>query len=139
MDDAWFVFASCQCVKVQAQRQFLSYILTHVINSLMRGDCWNVLKLSNPTLLQNTVITTRYHISEITNLRTFKFSVQGYAHRKLPFDIFPTKCNVTQFIYFWKSTLHVSGGISPIIRSTQLYLQYLVLVKPLLLPVVIVE
>ena len=27
------------------------------------------------------------------------------------FDIFPTRCNFTQFIYFWKTALHVSGGI----------------------------
>ena len=27
------------------------------------------------------------------------------------FDIFPTRCNCTQFIYFWKTALHVSGGI----------------------------
>jgi hypothetical protein len=25
-------------------------------------------------------------------------------------DIFPTICNITQFIYFWKTALHVSGG-----------------------------
>ena len=29
----------------------------------------------------------------------------------IPFDIFPTRCNFTQFIYFWKTALHVSGGI----------------------------
>jgi len=27
------------------------------------------------------------------------------------FDIFPTRCNFTQFIYFWKTALHISGGI----------------------------
>jgi len=56
------------------------------------------------------------------------------------FDIFPTRCNIIQFVYFWKAALHVSGGISthhP--EHTQLYLQYLVLVKPLLLPAFIVE
>ena len=62
-------------------------------------------------------------------------------HRKyIPFDIFLTRCNVTQFIYFWKTALHVAGGISTHHQEhTQLCLQYLVLVKPLLLPVVIVE
>jgi len=29
----------------------------------------------------------------------------------IPFYIFPTRCNFTQFIYFWKTALHVSGGI----------------------------
>jgi hypothetical protein len=28
----------------------------------------------------------------------------------IPFDIFP-RCNFTQFTYFWKTALHVSGGI----------------------------
>ena len=61
-------------------------------------------------------------------------------HRKYYFDIFPTRCNITQFIYFWKTVLHVSGGISTHHEEhTQLYLQYLVFVKPLLLPAAIVE
>ena len=62
-------------------------------------------------------------------------------HRKyIPFDIFPTRCSITQFIYFWETALHVLGGISTHHQEhTQLYLQYLVLVKPLLLPSAIVE
>jgi len=65
----------------------------------------------------------------------FKFIGQGSVHRKIPFDIFPTRCNITQFIYFWKTALHVSGGVFAHHQEhTQLYLQYLVLVKPLLLP-----
>ena len=57
----------------------------------------------------------------------------------ISFDIFPTRCNITQFIYFWKTALRVSGGISTHHQEhTQLYLQYLVLVKPLLLPPCIV-
>jgi len=47
---------------------------------------------------------------------------------------------MTQLLYFWKTALHVSGGISTHHREhTQLYLQYLVLVKPLLLSASIVE
>ena len=58
----------------------------------------------------------------------------------IPFDIFPTRCNIKQFLYFWKTALHVSGGISTHHQKrTQLYVQYLVLVKPLLLPAAIVE
>ena len=65
------------------------------------------------------------------------FRVESLNH---PFDIFPTRCNITQFIYFWKTALHVSGGISTHRQvHIQLYLQYLVLVKPLLLPADIVE
>ena len=69
------------------------------------------------------------------------FNVQRSAHRKyIPFDIFPAICNFTQFTYFWKTALHVSGGISTHHQEhTQLYLQNLVLVKPLLLPAAIVE
>ena len=68
------------------------------------------------------------------------FDVQRSAHRKYIPCIFPTRCNITQFIYFWKTALHVSGGISTHHQGhTQLYLQYLVLVKPLLLPAAIVE
>ena len=60
--------------------------------------------------------------------------------KRVPFDIFPTRCNITQFIYFWKTALRVSGGISTHHQEhTQLYLQYLVFVKPLLLPATIVE
>jgi len=48
----------------------------------------------------------------------------------VPFDIFPTRCNITQFIYFWKTALDVSGGISTHHQEhIQLYLQYLVLVS----------
>ena len=61
-------------------------------------------------------------------------------HHKYLFDIFPTGCNITQFIYFWKTALHVSGGISTHHQEhTQIYLQYLVFVKQLLLPAAIVE
>ena len=69
------------------------------------------------------------------------FNVQRSVHRKhISFDMFPTRCNFTQIIYFWKTALHVSGGISTHHQEhTQLYLQYLVLVKPLLLPAAIVD
>ena len=54
--------------------------------------------------------------------------------------MFPKRSNFTQFIYFWKTALRVSGGISTHPQEhTQLYLQYLVLVKPLLLPAATVE
>ena len=43
-------------------------------------------------------------------------------------------------VYFWKSAINVSGGISTRHQEhAQLYLQYLVFVKPLLLPAAIVE
>ena len=58
------------------------------------------------------------------------FNIQGSVHCKyIPLDIFP-RCNITQFIYFWETALHVSGGNSTHHQEhIQLYLQYLVLVK----------
>jgi hypothetical protein len=34
------------------------------------------------------------------------------AHTFDSFDIFLTRCNITQFIYFWKTAVRVPGGIS---------------------------
>ena len=57
------------------------------------------------------------------NIRNQLINIQGTVHCKyIPFDIFPTRCNITQFIYFWKTALHVSGGISTQHQEhTQLY------------------
>jgi hypothetical protein len=53
---------------------------------------------------------------------------------------FQQDCNITQFIYFWKTALHVWDVVSTHHQEhTQMYLQYLVLVKPLLLPAAIVD
>ena len=59
------------------------------------------------------------------------FNVQRSMYRNfIPFDIFPIRCNVTQFIYFCKTAVHVSGAISTHHQGhTQLYIQYLVLVN----------
>jgi len=67
----------------------------------------------------------------IVKMRSHFRLTQIYMHRKyIPFDIFPTRCNITQFIYFWKTALHVSSGMSHHHQErTQLYLQYLVLVN----------
>ena len=48
-------------------------------------------------------------------------------------QVWPTRCNVTQFIYFCKLLYMFRVIYPPIIRSTKLYLQHLVFVKPLLL------
>ena len=56
------------------------------------------------------------------------------------FDVFPTRCNFTQFIYFWKTALQVSGGNSTHHQEhIQLYIQYMILVKMLMLPAAIVD
>ena len=60
-----------------------------------------------------------------------RYSLGNKAYRYIPFDIYPTRCNITQFIYFWKTALQVSGGISTHHQEhTQLYLQHLALVAP---------
>ena len=43
---------------------------------------------------------------------TNTFRSKGVTPEEGSFDIFPTRCNITQYIYFWKTALHVSGGIS---------------------------
>jgi hypothetical protein len=69
------------------------------------------------------------------------FNGQGSVQRKyITFDIFPTRFNITKLIYFWKTALDVSGGIpTHHWEHTHLYSQNLVVVKPLLLTVAIVE
>ena len=65
---------------------------------------------------------------DLVHFRYESYKVSCEPH--IPFDIFPKKCNITQFIYFWKPALHVSGGISTHHQEhIRLYLQYLVLVK----------
>jgi hypothetical protein len=54
-------------------------------------------------------------------------------------NAYPTRCNVTQFVYFCKLLYMFWVVPPPIIRSTKLYLQHLVLVKLLLLPAAVVE
>jgi len=99
-----------------------------------------VLTIELKQLCLNFTIIQRFWFHNIW-VSSFKFKVPGSVHRKyIPFDIFPTRCNFTQLIYFWKTAVHVSGGISTHHQEhTQLYLQHLVFVKPLLLPAAIVE
>ena len=48
-----------------------------------------------------------------------KSNVQGFVHRKyIPFDTFPTRCNITQFIYIWKLLYMFHVESAPIVRST---------------------
>jgi len=57
---------------------------------------------------------------------------------KLYSDTYPTRCNVTQFI--WKLLYIFRGGTTTHHQERkQLYLQHLVFVTPLLLPAAIME
>jgi len=50
--------------------------------------------------------------SAMAAFSNLEFDVQGSVHLKyIRFDLFPTRCNFTQFIYFWKTALYVSDGI----------------------------
>jgi len=74
------------------------------------------------------------------NITNLPFRGPCSLYMRIPFDILRKRCNITQFTYFWETALHISGGVSTHHQEhTQLYLQYLVLVKPLLLPTAIVE
>ena len=76
-------------------------------------------------------------VSHLSCLYSSLFSEINFAAYS---DIFPTRCNVTQFVYFWKTALLVSGGIATHHQEhMQLYLQQLALFKPLLLPAAFVE
>jgi hypothetical protein len=57
----------------------------------------------------------------------------------IPFDIFPTICNITQFIYFWKTALHFSGGISTHHQEQTAVFTVSGTCQPLLLHAAIVE
>ena len=62
----------------------------------------------------------------------FKFVENATA---LYMYICPTRCNVTQFIFYLETALHVSGGTTTHHQERkQLYLYHLVFVTPLLLP-----
>jgi len=51
-------------------------------------------------------------IKIVSYCKDFEFNFLKTTCTYIPFDIFPTRCNITQFIYFWKTALHVSGGTS---------------------------
>jgi hypothetical protein len=54
-------------------------------------------------------------------------------------NIYPPIYNVTQFIFYLETALHVSGGTTTHYQERKLYLQHLIFVTPLLLPAAIVE
>jgi len=57
------------------------------------------------------------------SLFTSEFHARAEFDKHIPFDIYPIKCNITQFIYFWNTVLHVSGDIATHHQEhTQLYL-----------------
>ena len=51
-------------------------------------------------------------------------------------NVQPTRCSISQFIYFCK-TLYMFQAVFPIIRSSKLHIQRQVFVRPILLPAAI--
>ena len=71
------------------------------------------------------------YLSQVTHRFLFRNHFSTNAIQFIVYsNKYPTRCNVTQFIYFWKTALHVSGGISTHRQEhIQLYLQHLALVN----------
>ena len=83
------------------------------------------------------ISVTWIHVVPYTN--NFKFYVRGSVHRKY-FPITVQQDATLYSLFISVSWIHVSGGTSTHHQEqTQLNLQHLVLVKPLLLPAAIVE
>jgi len=61
--------------------------------------------------------------------------VQTDRHNEIICRLQPTRCNVSQFIYFCKTLYMFQKGFPSIIRSSKLNIQRQVFVRPLLLPV----
>ena len=51
----------------------------------------------------------------------------------------PTKCDVSQFIYFCKMLYMFQKGFPSIIRTSKLHIQRQVFVRPILLPAAILD
>jgi len=69
--------------------------------------------------------------SEMWHLRPVAFTVTNPYHI---LRVQPTRCNVSQFIYFCKTLCMFQTGFPNIIRSSELHIQRQVFVRPLLLP-----
>ena len=63
-----------------------------------------------------------------------KFNIRKSVHRLYIRKVQPTSCNFSQFIYFCKTLYMFQTGFPSIIRSSKLYIQRQVFVRPLLLP-----
>ena len=82
--------------------------------------------------------STAFYVLFIATCFGFELDVQGSVHHKyIPIYI---QQDATLHSLFLETALHVSGAVSTHHQEhMQLYLQHLVLVKPLLLPAAIVE
>jgi len=88
----------------------------------MQRAMWQDLKRTNrfssPKTGDSEGLVTELNFGPRSKAHSFKFNVQGSVHRKyIHFGIFPTRYNITQFIYLWKNCstcfgwyLHASLG-----------------------------
>ena len=66
----------------------------------------------------------------LQGIRTMRVSVLPWYNIR---RVQPTRCNVSQFIYFCKTLYMFQTGFPPIIRISKLHIQHQVFVRPLLL------
>jgi hypothetical protein len=82
-------------------------------NSYIPKTCmcsWNHVWTSG--VVQIYVSTETLKLIQPENLKAVVGSACCSVLEYIPFDIFPTRYNITQFIYFWKSSIHVSVDVS---------------------------
>jgi hypothetical protein len=84
------------------------------------------------------MILDKYTVADVSKTRSFFSFIFEQSNlqnniKSVSSNIHPIRCNVTQFIFYLETALHVSGGTpTPNQERMQLYLQHLVFVTPLL-------
>ena len=73
-----------------------------------QGRSWCRVEVLRLSLAVESKIYILYKETEFRYSDRFE-SFSQIQYKVIPFDIFPTRCNFTQFMYFWKTALHVSG------------------------------
>ena len=104
----WVLYANVRAIFVLLQN-YLAFITT----SKTFQDWVKILSIQCSPISERSQLYWK-----VPSLRPFVLLTRAtcwsiwYKHQlDIRFDIFPTRCNFTPFIYFWKTVLHVSGGI----------------------------
>jgi hypothetical protein len=88
-----------------------SNMMYHTTESILVVSIWCSMVGWHGSLSISVVMPIHWTVHKWHYLLEFSYMNLRQVLECIPFDIFPTRCNITQFIYFW-TTLHVSGGIS---------------------------
>ena len=102
-------------ILTSVRRLYISFksLVNDFVYSFGRAALLLLVEVQNHTVPVRERRRIRVNGLQLPQTTWSSFKVHGPVHHKyIPFDIFPTRCNITQFIYFWKTALHVSGGIS---------------------------